>query len=447
MARRVFLSFLGTNNYIECNYYLEGHPVIRVDNTKYIQEALIRLVCMDFDEEDLLVFFLTEDAKDRNWCSNGQWNPETKKYDLPNQGLKDCINLLKTDARLKAQVLTIDIPEGYSEEEIWEVFGKVMNVIEEGDRITLDITHAFRSLPMLSMVLLNFAEATKNIEVDGVYYGAFEKLGPAPVVKKIPIKARNAPIIDLSSFVKLQQWTFAARQFMHTGNPNTMYDLVQQNVNPVLEKSKGKNGIAKTLKTLINSLRILAADIYLNRGAAIIQGKEAIEVKEKLQVIQNKEIIPALGPLLTGVKTKIDGFRKDGPMNWLTAVDWCVLHKLYPQAITQLQEGIVTHICKTTQLDCRNRDVRNVVSGAFAISQRKFNETEWGKDNLECKELTHILLENKNVQELAKPFDHLSKLRNDVNHGGYGLDPIRSDRIVKKIKVILKEVKSIISIE
>ena len=34
MGRKVFLSFLGTNNYVSCNYFTEGNEEEKVSNVK-----------------------------------------------------------------------------------------------------------------------------------------------------------------------------------------------------------------------------------------------------------------------------------------------------------------------------------------------------------------------------------------------------------------------------
>ncbi len=48
MSRKVFISFLGINNYVPCNYFVETDPTQKVNNIKYVQEAIIKLFCADF---------------------------------------------------------------------------------------------------------------------------------------------------------------------------------------------------------------------------------------------------------------------------------------------------------------------------------------------------------------------------------------------------------------
>ena len=67
MARKVFISFLGTNNYVECCYSNDEHYPVR-----FIQETLIRETCKDWTTNDHIYIFCTTDAETRNWVDNGQ---------------------------------------------------------------------------------------------------------------------------------------------------------------------------------------------------------------------------------------------------------------------------------------------------------------------------------------------------------------------------------------
>lgn len=64
---KVFFSFLGISDYKSCNYVLAGE---KVSNVQFVQEALVKLLCKDWTEEDKVVIFLTEVAKERNWKDN-----------------------------------------------------------------------------------------------------------------------------------------------------------------------------------------------------------------------------------------------------------------------------------------------------------------------------------------------------------------------------------------
>jgi len=46
----------------------------------------------------------------------------------------------------------VDIPAGQSKEELWEIFNTLVDAVQEGDMVAFDITHSFRSLPLISFL-------------------------------------------------------------------------------------------------------------------------------------------------------------------------------------------------------------------------------------------------------------------------------------------------------
>ncbi|MFQ5561038.1 MAG: TIGR02221 family CRISPR-associated protein, partial [Nitrospinota bacterium] len=204
---KVFISFLGTGKYCECNYALKGKTVHGV---RYIQEALLDLLSCDFTQSDRALIFTTKEAEAKNWTEKleKRLSPFGKRFSVEN----------------------VSVPDGGSEKEIWEIFTIVFNTLKEGDDVILDITHGFRSLPMLSIVLLNYARFLKRINVRGIYYGAFEALGNRSEVEKIPLSERNAPVFDLTSFDVIQQWGFASENFVNYGNAEKVSELLEKSI-------------------------------------------------------------------------------------------------------------------------------------------------------------------------------------------------------------------------
>src|SRR5690606_7835290 len=103
----------------------------------------------------------------KNWIVNA--------YDHTRLGLRDELESLSKKKGF--QVENIGIPEGHNEEELWEIFKTILDQLEEGDEIILDITHSFRYLPMLTFIIINYARIVKKCSLKAVYYGAFEVLG------------------------------------------------------------------------------------------------------------------------------------------------------------------------------------------------------------------------------------------------------------------------------
>lgn len=170
-----------------------------------------------------------------------------------------------------------DIPEGYSEPEIWAIFEKIYQNIKPKDEIILDVTHGFRSLPMLQIVLLNYAHSLKDIKISNILYGAFEGIGiPASQIEdNIPDTInRIAPLLDLTTFSAIQSWTFAAQSFIQTGNPKAMSTLSMDNIKPILKESKGSDTTARNLRNLMEAINNIQSIINTNRGRKIIESNE-----------------------------------------------------------------------------------------------------------------------------------------------------------------------------
>ena len=77
------------------------------------------------------------------------------------------------------------------QKEIWDNFETIYRELQEHDEIYFDITHSFRYLPMLLMILLSYSEFLKKTKVMSVTYGNYEMSkkndGFAPIMDLMPL--------------------------------------------------------------------------------------------------------------------------------------------------------------------------------------------------------------------------------------------------------------------
>ena len=248
MGRKVFLSFLGTSSYSNIQYYFDSEREHHFE-TPFIQEAILKYLIDIKGFKITPKVFLTGLAK-VNW---------EKK-----QGLKEGLN--KIDSTFESSA--VEIPDGKSKEELLMIFLKVYEHLNDGDEVYFDITHGFRSLPMLTMVFLNYAKFLKSISVKAIYYGAFDA--------KQAIDNQNwAPVWNLTYFSTIQDWTNAANQFLQTGNGLFLSDLIE----------------AEGLENLKESISNFTKEILVNRGVSIYHGKTQAAVIEQIESIgfKNKD--------------------------------------------------------------------------------------------------------------------------------------------------------------
>lgn len=390
MSRKVFLTFLGTGNYKECIYTFNEQKSKVVE---YIQRALIDLVAPDYDE---YIAFCTEKAYEKHF---EKLNEECKK-----------------------QFRNVEIPDGLSEKEIWEMFQIIFENLQDGDEVILDITHSFRSIPMLGITLLQYAKFIKNINVKGVYYGAFENLGAAyQIEEKYPNpEDRLAPILDLTPFSILQDWSQFGSQFINTGNINGLSKIAETSTGQILKDTKGKNQDAQLLKKINTTLTEIGDDFATNRGKKFLNGEVIEKFKRQTYDLEN-QILPAFNPILEKLNNEFQLFEEDNDDNLLHSVKWCIDKDLIQQGITQLQEGVITILCRKLEYDYKNIDIRGIISSYLSFGIKK-DESEWKKplDTPKAKDIISDLRESiKDLEKIAQAYNSLTDKRNDINHGGF----------------------------
>jgi len=411
MARKVFISVLGTNHYLETRYYLGKEPEGNEKVTRFIQETTMEHLCHNWSSDSSAYIFVTKEAKVNNWNDPAQ----IKHKDGPYQGLSKIIENLN----LKFPTEAVPIPEGMSENEIWEIFEIVYKKIQDGDELYFDITHSFRSIPMLVMVLINYVKFLKNTTVKKIYYGAFEKLGYSYVVKNIPVKDRFAPVLDLTAFSALQDWTNATNLFLTHGNMDALAQLTKSEVTPILKATQGKDKDASDFRNISGTMTAISTALKTNNAPDIIKATIFADFKKQLTGL-NKDMIKPLSPVLDKINEKISHFSvSEDVMNGLKAVDFCIESGLIQQAYTMLQESIISLVLDSEKLNMKNDKLRNIASGAFKIKKENFPFEQWNPANANNRELTETFLNNPLIEELVSVFNALTDKRNIINHAGF----------------------------
>jgi CRISPR-associated DxTHG motif protein len=136
------ITFLGTTDYEEVEY--RWHDLSKP--TKFVQEALVRWL-----QPETTCVLLTERARAEQWQK------------------------LRSLLEKHTEIMEINIPDGKKEAELWRIFTAISNAVHEGDEIAFDITHGFRSLPMIALLTIAYLKQVKGVKVQHVVYGVYEK--------------------------------------------------------------------------------------------------------------------------------------------------------------------------------------------------------------------------------------------------------------------------------
>ena len=396
---KLFLSFLGVGNYIPCHYGLPEEVVLSAEKAgkkkkkaqkgsiegggeesgvkwrakdgkfwtlkpvEYVQEALVRVLCHDWGEGDRVVVVTTDDAKKKHWFKEGaergvgagQGEGEGKEK-LP--CLKECLEVATEGTGLTVERL--DIPVGLKEGELWEMFRKVYEKIEPGDELYLDITHAFRSIPMIGFTVLEHARSLKEATVEGIFYGAFETLGSARDIKKrlddendpLVHDDLEAPVFDLTPLWLSHRWSVGINSFIKYGQAGGLLDVIGEVLrtkHPGTCAPKERSAIIKKRQALesLNNYLIQFSQAHLLGNIPALVGLKSSEMKFDEVLEEMGDLMPQalMGPLVDEFKEAHAPYEVSGGKRILEAIRWCLGHELYPQAMTLAREAVDTAAC------------------------------------------------------------------------------------------------------
>lgn len=356
MGRKVFLSILGTGFYSKESYISdctfeekesnkhnkdsEKHPFISSE-TRFIQEATIEyLGVQNWSHDDKLFICVTDKAKSLNWDKDIKSRKKTSSEE-EYIGLENIL----INKNLPVNTEIIEILDGKNEKEIWTTFERIYEVLEEGDELYLDVTFGFRYLPMLLVVLMNYAYFLKKTIVRSITYGNVEAK-----------KEGKSPIMDLLPLYSLQQWTNAAGSYIKTGNVDLLKQLGLENIKPILSQSKGKDENASHIRNLLNQLTELVDGISTCRGRNLSESDTTTYLKDNLTTISTT-FIKAFNYIIDKIREDFDYFDSSQSLNnCYYAAKWCRDKELYQQAATFLVEFLFMSFFKKYNLNPQESD-------------------------------------------------------------------------------------------
>lgn len=217
------ISFLGkgkqdkTTGYKEANYVLGDKivttPFFGVELTRFIQPQQLLLIGTAGSMWDV---FFDQHASDE------------KVLDLidavANQSVtEDLLNDLTPQIAqyLGCDVKCMVISYARDEQEQVSLLQRIAEQLNPNDTISLDISHAFRHLPMLALVASRFLKNIKNIQTQKIYYGALEMT-----------ENDKTPVVELDGLLKMLDWVDALSVYNHNGN--------YQVFSPMFERENGQ---------------------------------------------------------------------------------------------------------------------------------------------------------------------------------------------------------------
>lgn len=415
MSIKLF-SFLGTNDYKEIIYCSEKIGLNKNNYKKFYSQYIQLSLCNLLKEknEDFTIYMcLTQMAIEKNY------EP------------KDSIGLkrLLDDNNIKHK--EIDFLDGKNKDELYENFDKIYENIENGDEIYVDITHSFRSIPLIFMSVLNYAVVTKNVKLRKIYYGAYESRS------KMDIDGDEflaAPIFDLTLFNNIQDWTRASEKFLTTGDSKLLALEIEKISTIIAQDIKDdKCREARDINRVSSALRKYSHDILNCRGREL--DKTPNYLREKIKGLKNisiKELKPFV-KIIDQIYDNIKYYSGDIVRDSLFVVEQCINFGLIPQGFTILRENIITFVARNLDLDYEKYEDRNNVEG-FLFNCKPKIKIEARDLEMYTKFMNNIKLQKEELEEISLLFDEIRQYRNSINHNGFSRDNPSSNKFSIKLK-------------
>lgn len=346
--RQVYMSFLGLGQYNPTKEIYEYLPAQYILNGKYSQST-------EFVQVAELEMLGTENF-DQIYILGTQ---KSLAYHFEN---------LKAQMQaLNASPVQVKVTEDLDAQGQWQLFERILECIEIHDQLTLDLTHGFRSMPIVVSAAINFLQKSRNINLDAVYYGAFDKDRDA------------TPIVNMKDFYVINEWADGVSRLVEDADAKKLIEVAEKALD---FQTGGLNDdqIIHRIKKLTNTLR----NIDVNRV-----GDHAYEA---LRCINNQKAYSTeTGRILLDLVTdKYTSLVSENPYNnrydkeyfWiqLQIINLLLEHNLFMQAYTVMREYIASLAMIPFEIEGMNHKKRKKRRHKYAeifVRMLQYDDDEW----------------------------------------------------------------------
>ncbi len=408
------ISFLGYNprGYIETTYL---NPTGELKyKTQFFQEALV-----EFYHPEVLYVLLTKTAE------TGIPQGETvSSWETLQNRLEGRVNLQPI----------FNVPEGHTQADIWDLFNLLTGCLQQKDSVLFDITHGFRSLPVLSLIAVSFLRVVRQVKIEGLIYGAFDAKNK---------ETNETPTFDLLPMVSLLEWTTATDQFLKTGNGQELASLLGQS------DEEANQNLAQSINAISGGLQLLRPmDVMLESAALSINIEKAAS-----NIAQS---VPPFVTLLKRIEQDYGNFALANPTDYTTQAKESLLQELkiinwyeekgqFVQALCLAREWLPSLLCYHFNLDpLVNYPNRSEMELLLTGGKIKDSEGKTIKESQYLEDWNKIpKSQRKQLTNLWGGSFNFANLRNDVLHAGFRKNPRDAKQIEQEAKQIIAELQAL----
>ncbi len=389
------LTFIGTSNYTQVKYQFKD---------KVVETNLFPKAFEQFFNLDELLIVATKAAEEKH--------------------IKDC------DCQTPTKI--ISIPDGRNEGELWEIFERIYTKIPENADLIIDVTHSFRSLPIVTLSIIQYLKTLKNVKIERIVYGAFEAKDENYV----------APVFDLTPFIDIIDWSYSIYDFVNHGNSELLRDKINTlhkstYIDNAKEKSKKLSGLGESLNKLSNSLDIVRVKETFSLTQNLLKKVDSVK-DDIIRIPQSKPI----EPLLTLFKNKFsdlcinesESFTPKGFNAQIKMLELYLENHQFMQAITLAREVLVSKLAILFNKNPINQreEIEKLLNQPRITNE--IHPDDVGNVITELSENQKRILNN-----FTNTWQKVRELRNDINHASMRKSYVTTEKALKNIEKLIHD--------
>lgn len=330
------------------------------------------------------------------------------------------------------------VPPGKQEADLMEIFEVLRDVLDPapGVRFVLDVTHGFRSQPLLAIGALLFQRAQlarqgKSLGAR-IVYGAFEARGDDGV----------APLWDLTPILAAGQWTSALDAFMRYGRADELRELLgelsaewRDRARPAGESDVTFSRAASYPRDLGRALASVADDLSTGRLRDLFtkSSEHALELTHpdneglrrllaELPLMERSiaDLRGWLQPLAAPNVLGEEGLRATAHYARLMGE----LQRFAEQAAA-LREGLITHVALLTSQPWVDAGVKGCDEARSAVESGEIMGYRGSAED----RVAILSAHGEAALEAAKLWGSVRQIRNDVEHVGINDSPVGASKV------------------
>lgn len=405
------ISFLGIADYSPTTYVYDGQTF----KTCFFAEALPHFF---HDLEQVLVFV----------------TPTVEQHE----------NMGELQQRLGEVLRPVPIPEGHSEAELWEIFDALTGTVTEGEPVLFDITNSYRSLPFLVFLAAAYLRTTRQVDVRGVIYGAFEARDR---------QANRTPVFDLTPFVGLLDWITATDRFTQTGDGRPLAALLRERMPPglVMRDDLDARALGRQLRNAAAAIETVSLALSVTRPLetmeaagqlekALRQAHDAIAARARPFALLTDHVCDSYAPFSLPAALDLTNWSANLRLQ-LAMVRWYLDKEQIVQATTLAREWLVSLVAYRVGA----ASLVDLDGERFPIERALNNESRRraGKEVNRPSSRDADVAALPALDDLVATWGRMTDLRNDIAHVGMNEQPKSASDLCRRMTRIYPDLESL----